>query len=106
MAHPHPNHETALMLLRAAGLTEGYARTYFDGEYADLSMSQYDISAMAAAVDAREKAMRDLLASAYKLISEAQDHLLWDDSIGMTENGEDAYRVWKNQYATLIVAAP
>ena len=65
MTAPHPNHETALMLLRAAG---------FDGEdienvigcegstwRAPILLLPHELDAMAAAVDAREKAMRDLL---------------------------------------------
>ena len=52
MAHPHPNHETALMLLRAAGFDDDEVRV------------GADILAMAAAVDAREKAMREALLNA------------------------------------------
>ena len=68
MTAPHPNHETALMLLRAAG---------FDGEdienvigcegstwRAPILLLPHELDAMAAAVDAREKAMREALLNA------------------------------------------
>ena len=57
----HPNHETALMLLRAAGFSEDFARRYLNGEYPVVGVVNREFTAMAAAVDAREKAMRDLL---------------------------------------------
>lgn len=62
--HPvHPHHETALMLLRAAGFYDHQAKAALASGTAGLTIIRGDILAMAAAVDAereaRGKALRE-----------------------------------------------
>ena len=61
----HPNHETALMLLRAAwpGAHEEDTNIFFANN-CGIDVSARTFLAMAAAVDAREKAMREALLNA------------------------------------------
>jgi hypothetical protein len=75
-----PHHETALMLLRAAGFEDDEAKVALAERGLGWSMFRSDLIAMAAAVDAkmeaREKVLREALKAAHDAIAQIQSEYI------------------------------